>query len=450
MLTLSRINGSIKLGAIADALGFITEFSKTSGALEIRCGVKKIDKFYKWKNDPGRWGGVLEYSSAGTYSDDTQLTLAVARSILPDGSIDQEYFAKKELATWFFYKGGAGYTISAAAQKITRKSATWNSNFYTYQRPNRSTRDYRDCAANGAAMRIAPIALVQAGDFDKMRESIFGNSIITHGHPRAIAGAILYGYILHKIFQTTAMGFKPAQFLDDISSNIDQILQLPFLSHFNYQSWVLKWNKDGRDFSQEYDDTVEEVKAGLRVISNNLSSAGSIHEVYDKMGSYKKPGKSNGTNTVITALYVLCEYHKDPEAGIVDTVNMLGSDTDTIGAIAGGMLGALHGEDIIPTRWETVQDYEYLEAVGNRLTDISSDNYTTPSSTTSLANKFNPGVDDFTQLSNSDRLCVDPLGDGSIVDVTIREAKYKNKDKMHVKIKFDTGQTCTFSKFVPC
>ncbi len=450
MIVKSRISGSIKLAAIADALGFITEFSKTPEALELKCGTSKIEEFHKWKNDPGRWGGVLEYTSAGTYSDDTQLTLAVSRSILPDGSIDQEHFAEKELATWWYYKGGAGYTISAAAQKITRKSATWDSNFYTYKRSNGTDRDYRDCAANGCAMRIAPIALVQASDYNKMRESIFGNAIVTHGHPRALAGAILYGYALHKILKTTPEDFTPDQFLSDISSNIDKILQLPFLSHNNYQAWVKKWNGGGRNFSKEYDATVQEVGDQLKSISDNISSGGTINDVYDKMGSCKKPGKSNGTNTVITALYVLCKYHDDPEQGIVNVVNMLGSDTDTIGAIAGGMLGALHGEDIIPRKWNAVQDSEYLETVGSRLSEIAAGTFSPPTPSAASGTIFNPGTDDFTLLSVNDRVTIDPLGDGRIIDITIREAKFKDRDKMHVKIKFAEGQTCTFSKFVPC
>ncbi|MBC8551107.1 MAG: ADP-ribosylglycohydrolase family protein [Candidatus Brocadiales bacterium] len=448
--TLSRIKGSIKLAAIVDALGFITEFSKTPEALETKSGVKKIDKFHKWKNVQGRWGGLLEYSLPGTYSDDTQLTLAVARSIQENGSIDQEYFAKKELVTWWHYKGGAGYTISAAAQKITRKSAKWNSNFYTYKRSNGTDRDYRDCAANGCAMRIAPIALVQANDYDKMRESIFGNAIVTHGHPRALAGAILYGYALHKILKTAPEDFTPDQLLSDISSNIGKILQLPFLSHNNFQVWVTKWNADGRDFSQEYDDTVEEVRAHLKIVSDNISIGGSIQDLYNKMGSYKKPSKSNGTNTVITALYVLCKYHNDPEAGIIDTVNMLGSDTDTIGAIAGGMLGGLHGEEIIPEKWKAVQDYKYLEVVGNRLSEIAAGTFSPPIPPAASGTCFNPGTDDFTLLSVNDRVTIDPLGDGRIIDITTREAKFKDRDKMHVRIKFTEGQTCTFSKFVPC
>jgi ADP-ribosylglycohydrolase len=38
------------------------------------------------------------------------------------------------------------------------------------------------------------------------------------------------------------------------------------------------------------------------------------------------------------------------EAGVIDTVSR-GGDTDTTAAIAGALLGAVHGRDAVPDRW---------------------------------------------------------------------------------------------------
>ncbi len=51
----------------------------------------------------------------------------------------------------------------------------------------------------------------------------------------------------------------------------------------------------------------------------------------------------------------------------------MGSDTDSIAAFTGGIVGALHGHSIIPDRWKTVQDIEYLDKVAKRLLAISED-----------------------------------------------------------------------------
>jgi len=44
--------------------------------------------------------------------------------------------------------------------------------------------------------------------------------------------------------------------------------------------------------------------------------------------------------------------HAAPEAGLVDTVRH-GGDTDTNGAVAGALLGAVHGVEALPLRWRT-------------------------------------------------------------------------------------------------
>ena len=42
-------------------------------------------------------------------------------------------------------------------------------------------------------MTLLPIALASIGDESQMIKDSFLNAIITHGHPRAIIGAILFG-----------------------------------------------------------------------------------------------------------------------------------------------------------------------------------------------------------------------------------------------------------------
>ena len=154
----TKYKGSLKLAAIGDALGWMTEFEKSKDALRKKFGSDYINTFHDWeKNVGGRFHGYVDKLKAGSYSDDTQLLLSVARSIKSDGFVDQQYFAKKELPEWLLYSRGAGRTIKNAARKIERKSAKWNKNFFTFK-AGKTTIDYRESGANGAAMRILPIA----------------------------------------------------------------------------------------------------------------------------------------------------------------------------------------------------------------------------------------------------------------------------------------------------
>jgi ADP-ribosyl-[dinitrogen reductase] hydrolase len=54
--------------------------------------------------------------------------------------------------------------------------------------------------------------------------------------------------------------------------------------------------------------------------------------------------------TVPCVLYILMCYAQDPEESIVRAVNDT-RDNDTIAAIVGAAVGALHGEDALPERW---------------------------------------------------------------------------------------------------
>jgi hypothetical protein len=54
--------------------------------------------------------------------------------------------------------------------------------------------------------------------------------------------------------------------------------------------------------------------------------------------------------TVPSALYILARHSQDPEVAILRAVNDT-KDNDTIAAIVGAAVGALHGRGAFPTRW---------------------------------------------------------------------------------------------------
>ena len=114
----TKYKGAIKLAAIGDALGWITEFERNSDTLKSKYGTVYVSKFYDWeKKVGGKFNGYIDKLKKRSYSDDTQLMLSVARSIMGNGAIDREYFSKVELPSWILYARGAGRTIKNAARK---------------------------------------------------------------------------------------------------------------------------------------------------------------------------------------------------------------------------------------------------------------------------------------------------------------------------------------------
>jgi len=271
----TKYKGSLKLAAIGDALGWITEFERNNDTLHSKYGEDYITKFHDWeKQVGGRFYGYRDRIKAGSYSDDTQLLLAVARSINEKGFVDQNYFSKVELPNWLLYARGAGRTIKNAARKIERKSAKWNKNFFTFK-VGKKTVDYRQSGANGAAMRVLPIALANFGDLDKIKLQIFENSIITHGHPRAILGAMLYGYAVDTILRFSPENFNFTKYLTELGTDIEQKLSIPFIKQADLKSWETEWNKKNDiTFQESFNEVIVETHEYLRhvyiLIKNTL------------------------------------------------------------------------------------------------------------------------------------------------------------------------------------
>lgn len=444
----TKYKGSLKLAAIGDALGWMTEFEKSKDLLRKKFGSDYINTFHDWeKNVGGRFHGYVDKLKAGSYSDDTQLLLSVARSIKSDGFVDQQYFAKKELPEWLLYSRGAGRTIKNAARKIERKSAKWNKNFFTFK-AGKTTIDYRESGANGAAMRILPIALANFGEPDKIKEEIFGNSIITHGHPRAILGAMLYGYSIDTILRFNSENFNSTSFLTELGKDMQQKFSIDFLSSQKFSSWESEWNKGTlKPFRDLFNEIIEETQECLRVTYKLLMNNTSDFNALTKLGCYNNETKGSGTSTVIAGIFLTCKYSNEPLKGIEQAVNSIGTDTDSIAAFTGGLLGALHGQTIIPSKWKSVQDFDYLDAMSIRLLEISE----------SRADfKTKNEKSDFSSIAEIDRdifetnqnVFLRTLGEGKIKSIDRQKTLTKGKYNLILDVEFEIGQFCRFAKLL--
>lgn len=444
----TKYKGSLKLAAIGDALGWMTEFEKSKDSLKKKFGKDYIDSFHDWeKTVGGRFHGYVDKLKAGSYSDDTQLLLSVARSIKSDGFVDQQYFAKKELPEWLLYSRGAGRTIKNAARKIERKSAEWNKNFFTFK-AGKSTIDYRDSGANGAAMRILPIALANFGEPDKIKEEIFGNSIITHGHPRAILGAMLYGYSIDTILRFNPENFNYTSFLTELGKDIHQKFSIDFLSEPKFKAWEIKWNKGSKKpFGDLFKEIVEETREYLRTTYKLLTNEVSDFEALTKLGCYKNETKGSGTSTVIAGIYLTCKYSNEPLKGIEQAVNSIGTDTDSIAAFTGGLIGALHGQSIIPSKWKTVQDIDYLDAMSTRLLEISESRADLKSPVKKDKHKPISEIESDSFQTN-DKVYLETLAVGTIKGIDRQKTLTKGKYNLILDVEFEVGQFCRFAKLL--
>ena len=442
----TKYKGSIKLSAIGDALGWMTEFEKSQQSLKEKFGTDRIEEFYTWKKTVGgRFYGFIDTIKAGSYSDDTQLLLAVARSIKMDGSLDHNYFSKIELPNWLDYARGGGRTVKTAADKISRKSVKWHSNFYTYK-VNGENFDYKQSGANGAAMRILPIALANLGNMEKIKEEIFCNSIITHGHPRAILGAMLYGYSINQIIIFSPEDFNWENYLIQIGLDFPKNFELTFTNNIEISEWLKEWNKSSNQtFESLYAETIMETQNLLRFVYQSIKQNLPVQETLKKIGCFDPATKGSGISTVIAGIYLATKFHDKPMEAIIQSVNALGSDTDSIAAFTGGLVGALHGQSIIPDKWKNVQDVKYLDIISQRLLAISEDRLIEEPATifTNLKLLNDPQKDDF---KLDEQIEFKPLGKGKITNIDRQVTLTKGKYNLILEALLENGQSILVSK----
>jgi len=283
--------------------------------------------------------GVSVDLKSGTYSDDTQLRLAVCRSIRGDGVFDAEPFAKIELTIWLSYALGAGRGSKAAASNLIKRDVNWFSNFYDYD----TDRSYIKGGGNGAAMRIQPHVWKHAGKQSReYLDDVVKDALITHGNMRGICGAVFHADCIAFALRTSEVP-GPKQWrtfverLPDIEGAIQRDVQL---SRF----WLAHWEQ----LSQEsLGNALFKVSEEM---SNYLDALDSIEweqndtyaQILEVLNALAPAWRGTGSNTALAAAALVWNGRKSKtDEVILEAANAIGSDTDTIASMAGAIAGAI-------------------------------------------------------------------------------------------------------------
>ncbi|MFN8512021.1 MAG: ADP-ribosylglycohydrolase family protein [Chloroflexia bacterium] len=184
--------------AIGDALGWPNERPRSRADSPKGGGTASSEAvFESWSRFAGgRFWNHLEEIEAGSYSDDTQLVLATARSVL----LERQWFTylcNQELPAWLLYERGGGRATLVAARSWQRGIPPWQAS----NRGANYAQEYFQAGGNGVAMRIIPHALLRSQTPQSLYRQILMNGIATHGHPRALVGALLYGFAASYVIQ---------------------------------------------------------------------------------------------------------------------------------------------------------------------------------------------------------------------------------------------------------
>jgi ADP-ribosyl-[dinitrogen reductase] hydrolase len=276
---LDRARATLFGVAVGDALGATTEFMTPA---EIR------DRYGVHREIVG--GGWLKLAP-GQVTDDTEMTLCVARGIVGSGRWSLGPIAD-HFARWL-------------ARGPADVGATCRRGIEEYREKGRleAPPDERG-AGNGAAMRVAPVALYTLGNEELLSRLAVEQAHITHHHPLSDAACVSVG----KMIQRGLIGAP-----------------LPVLRA-----------------------TAEELAARHPEFRLEGYDGESSAYVVDTL------------RTVFDAFFSTDTF----EDCVVKTVNR-GGDADTTGSIAGAIAGALYGFDAIPRRWLQALDPNLREELSS-------------------------------------------------------------------------------------
>lgn len=295
--------------AIGDAVGVPVEF-KSRDYLR-RSPVRDMIGFGTFKKP------------AGTWSDDTTMTIATMESIARLKTIDYNDIMNN-FAKWC--KEGA-FTIDGLFDigNTTRRAVV---NFMQGLPALQCGEADVRSNGNGSLMRIMSIAIYlhhrYGNEFDeKAMDIIHDVSALTHAHPISLVGCGIYCLIV-------------AELLED--KNIPQAVA------------------DGLQKAKDYYDNKDIFKEPLE----------KYHRLFDEHFAELPEDEIESSGYILDSLEaaIWCLLNtNDYKSLILKAVN-LGLDTDTIGAIASGLGGLAYNVEDLPAEWiNTLRKREYLESI---------------------------------------------------------------------------------------
>lgn len=350
--------------AAGDALGWPQEIPRKTVGSKARADPS--ERFREWARRVG-WRGTahIERVRHGEYSDDTQLTLAVARSRLVGRDEWLRTFTRTELPLWTLYeRGGGGATKRAAA--------SWLKGIPPWSRASLCEK-YFEAGGNGVAMRVIPHAVSHAGSSapNRLIRDVVADGVSTHGHARALVGAAAIAFAawwLLRVERTVNYG----ELLEVVREN-SSVWGTFAATEACETEWSRAATRTLDDAHERQWQTVtEELVDLLGIGQHGLEGAAlaSDEEVLDRLGCFGK-AKGSGTISAAAALYLFSRYAANPVPGVLTAAFAYGADTDTLASMVGGLAGSLVGIEGIPRAWQQVQDRDYIVSIAERVANSS-------------------------------------------------------------------------------
>ena len=247
----------------------------------------------------------------GTWSDDSSLALCTLHSLI--GGYEPEDIMNN-FVRWL------NEAYMTAHDEVFDIGGATNSSILSYV----GNKDYRTSGmadelsnGNGSLMRILPASIYfHKEEPDEIIAKTFEVSKFTHAHIRSMLCCAYYSLLVKAILSGTSL-----------------------TEGMNYASEQLK-----QYVPEEEKDILKRIMSGyiINECDDNISSSGYV------------------VHTLEATLWC-CHTTTDFASAVLKAVN-LGNDTDTVGAVTGGLAGLIYGKSSVPREWiETIAKIEDIK-----------------------------------------------------------------------------------------
>jgi ADP-ribosylglycohydrolase len=331
-----KFSGCLLGGAIGDALGMPWE-GKTRAALQ-EIGLQsdfvsseRVHSLVLPLNEHGETesGNLL---AAGQWTDKTQLMLALAETLVEEGGLFVPEAWAHKIVRWVNMEPRApGLSTLQAALQLRTGGVEWD-----------EAAD-PEGAGCGPAARVAPIGLLLADDPERRRDAAVQQAQVTHGHPDAHAASLAVA---------EAVAWAVPRSVESLSagSGVELLGMLVEIVHAE---------------SAAFAEFARCLQLAQTLLADEVDTETAIRVLGVSAWSRE---------AVPCALYCVARTLTDFETSLIRAVNLTGGATDSIGAIAGAVGGALYGIEGIPLRWRAgVEEAPRIVAISRALTyrDVS-------------------------------------------------------------------------------
>lgn len=277
-------------------------------------------------------GGGFFNLMPGQITDDTDMAICLAESLVTNNGLNPEDVAKR-WEQWFFDNPiGTGKTIEAAMHRL-REGISWAEAGYSPAGVK--------SLGNGSVMRCAPVALQNVNKQNQLINDSIQQSLITHPHDACCQSAVFINTLIAELIRN-----KDADFERQTRGWLD-------LPHVDIKHLAFR------------------VALGTLTDHSAITNYAAIPWInITEVAKQYKMGSVYQTVTLAVRVFLSTPTF---EEAVITTAN-LGGDADTIAAVTGAIAGAHYGEKEIPERWKSklidrhsVPVYERLCSLGNQL-----------------------------------------------------------------------------------